>query len=114
MISIPTMEAQNSFPTLLAKSRTQIVSVTNSGRDIAFVMSPTVLENYVKSRIAVETQAMPVLDEPQEKESGYDEWLIAKVSKTKSLVESGQVEMSSVADVRARLKKKMQEEKLAL
>lgn len=114
MISIPTVEAQNSFPALLAKSKTQIVSVTNSGQDVAFVMSPDVLEDYVNARIAIEKQTIPVLDEVQEKEEGYDEWLIAKVSKTKALVEAKQVTLSSVDDVRSRLKAKMQAKKLAM
>lgn len=115
MLTIPSVEAQNSFGTLLDKSQRQIISVTRRGREVAFVMSPEVLEDYVSARISLldsETD-LQLPNEPKDKENGYDEWLVEKVSATKAMVSAGTTQLSTLEDARnhlqAKIAKKIQE-----
>lgn len=57
MLTIPSVEAQNSFGALLDKAQRQMISVTRRGREVAFVMSPEVLQDYVDAQLAMQSEA---------------------------------------------------------
>lgn len=56
MLTMASVEAQNSFGNLLDKAQRQMVSVTRRGRAVALVMSPEVLEDYVDARLAMQAE----------------------------------------------------------
>lgn len=56
MLTIPSVQAQNSFGSLLDKAQRQMVTVTRNGRPVALVMSPEVLEDYIDARLALEAE----------------------------------------------------------
>lgn len=57
MLTIPSVEAQNSFGALLDKAQRQMISVTRRGRPVAFVMSPEVLQDYMDAQLALQAEA---------------------------------------------------------
>ena len=56
MLTIPLVQAQNSFGRLFDKAKRQMVTVTRNGRPVALVMSPEVLEDYIDARLALKAE----------------------------------------------------------
>ncbi|MEQ1601779.1 MAG: type II toxin-antitoxin system prevent-host-death family antitoxin [Methylophilaceae bacterium] len=67
MLTMASVEAQNSFGNLLDKAQREMVSVTRRGRPVALVMSPEVLEDYIDGRMALEAEAMGMLSAEETK-----------------------------------------------
>jgi prevent-host-death family protein len=57
MLTMPSVEAQNSFGLLIDKAQRQMVTITRRGRPVAYVMSPEVMEDYVDGQLAVRAEA---------------------------------------------------------
>jgi hypothetical protein len=57
MLTMPSVQAQNSFGTLIDTAQKQIVSVTRRGRAVALVMSPQVLQDYMDGYLATLAEA---------------------------------------------------------
>lgn len=57
MLTMPSVQAQNSFGTLIDTAQKQIVSVTRRGRAVALVMSPQVLQDYMDGYLATQAEA---------------------------------------------------------
>jgi prevent-host-death family protein len=57
MLTMPSVEAQNSFGALLDKAQRQIVSVTRRGRPAVLVMSPEVMQDHIDGQLALQAQA---------------------------------------------------------
>jgi PHD/YefM family antitoxin component YafN of YafNO toxin-antitoxin module len=56
MLTLPSVQAQNNFGTLIDNAQREIVSVTRRGRVAAYVMSPQVLEDYIDGHLAMEAE----------------------------------------------------------
>ncbi len=56
MLTMPSVQAQNSFGTLIDTAQRQIVSVTRRGRSVALVMSPQVLQDYIDGFLAAQAE----------------------------------------------------------
>lgn len=56
MLTLPSVQAQNNFGTLIDTAQREIVSVTRRGRIAAYVMSPQVLEDYIDRYMALEAE----------------------------------------------------------
>ena len=56
MLTLPSVQAQNNFGTLIDTAQREIVSVTRRGRVAAYVMSPQVLEDYIDGYMAMEAE----------------------------------------------------------
>ena len=56
MITMPSVQAQNAFGTLIDSAQRQMVSVTRRGRSVALVMSPEVLQDYVDAQLALQAE----------------------------------------------------------
>ncbi len=56
MLTMPSVEAQNSFGALLDKAQRQIVSVTRRGRPSVFIMSPEILQDYMDGYLAKQAE----------------------------------------------------------
>lgn len=56
MLTMPSVEAQNSFGLLLDKAQRQIVSVTRRGRPSVFIMSPEILQDYMDGYLAKQAE----------------------------------------------------------
>jgi hypothetical protein len=57
MLTMPSVEAQNSFGILIDKAQRQIISVTRRGRPVVFVLSPEVMEDYIDAQIALQAES---------------------------------------------------------
>ncbi len=57
MLTMPSVEAQNSFGALLDKAQRQIISVTRRGRLVVYVMSPEVLQDHIDGQLALQAEA---------------------------------------------------------
>jgi PHD/YefM family antitoxin component YafN of YafNO toxin-antitoxin module len=66
-LTIPSVQAQNNFGTLIDHAQREIVSVTRRGRVAAYVMSPQVLEDYIDGQLALEAEKNGMLS-PEETE----------------------------------------------
>ena len=67
MLTVPSVQAQNNFGTLIDNAQREIVSVTRRGRVAAYVMSPQVLEDYIDGHLAMEAEKNGMLS-PEETE----------------------------------------------
>lgn len=56
MLTMPSVQAQNNFGTLIDYAQREIVSVTRRGRVAAYVMSPQVLEDLLDSYLAIQAE----------------------------------------------------------
>jgi hypothetical protein len=56
MLTMPSVQAQNSFGTLIDTAQKQMVSVTRRGRSVALVMSPQVLQDYMDGYLATQAE----------------------------------------------------------
>lgn len=56
MLTMPSVQAQNSFGTLIDTAQKQMVSVTRRGRSVALVMSPQVLQDYMDGFLATQAE----------------------------------------------------------
>jgi hypothetical protein len=56
MLTLPSVQAQNNFGTLIDHAQREMVSVTRRGRVAAYVMSPQVLEDYLDGYLAMEAE----------------------------------------------------------
>jgi hypothetical protein len=54
MLTLPSVQAQNNFGTMIDHAQREMVSVTRRGRVAAYVMSPQVLEDYLDGYLATE------------------------------------------------------------
>jgi prevent-host-death family protein len=57
MLTMPSVEAQNSFGALIDKAQRQIISITRRGRPVAYVMSPEVMEDHIDGQLATQAEA---------------------------------------------------------
>lgn len=67
MQTMPSVEAQNSFGTLIDKAQREIISVTRRGRPVALVMSPEVLGDYIDGILALQAESNGLLSEVESK-----------------------------------------------
>jgi prevent-host-death family protein len=56
MLTMPSVEAQNSFGALIDKAQRQVVSITRHGRPVAYVLSPEVMADYIDGQLALQAQ----------------------------------------------------------
>lgn len=56
VLTMPSVQAQNSFGTLIDTAQRQMISVTRRGRSVLLVMSPQVLQDYVDAQLAMEAE----------------------------------------------------------
>ena len=56
VLTMPSVQAQNGFGTLIDTAQRQMVSVTRRWRSVLLVMSPQVLQDYVDAQLAMEAE----------------------------------------------------------
>lgn len=56
MLTLPSVQAQNNFGSLIDHAQREMVSVTRHGRVAAYVMSPQVLEDYIDGYLAMDAE----------------------------------------------------------
>jgi prevent-host-death family protein len=57
MLTMPSVEAQNSFGLLIDKAQRQMITITRRGRPVAYVMSPEVMEDHIDGQLAMQAEA---------------------------------------------------------
>ena len=65
LLTIPSVQAQNNFGTLIDTAQREIVSITRRGRSAALIMSPQVLEDYIEGRLAMDAEAEGLMSEDE-------------------------------------------------